>query len=67
MRERHCPSCGVRMERTNVTAGGAGELYVETERDGGILDRLGVDHQVPLSALLCPECGATRLRADLSE
>lgn len=55
------------MERTNVTAEGMGDLYVETERDGGVLDRLGVGQQTPLHAFLCPECGATQLYADLSE
>jgi hypothetical protein len=54
------------MEQTNVTAEGVGDLYIETERDGGILDRLGVECQTPLSAYLCPECGLTRLYADLS-
>jgi len=55
------------MEQTNVTAEGVGDLYIETERDGGILDRLGVGYQAPLSAYLCPECGFTQLYADLSE
>jgi hypothetical protein len=55
------------MEQTNVTAEGVGDLYIETERDGGLLDRLGVGYQAPLSAYLCPECGFTRLYADLSE
>jgi len=67
MSERHCPDCTVQMERTAVTAEGVGDLYVETERDGGILDRLGVGHQTPLNAYLCPDCGLTRLYADLPE
>ena len=67
MSERNCPDCDVQMEKTNVTAEGVGDLYVETERDGGVLDRLGVGHQTPLYAFLCPECGATQLYADLSD
>lgn len=55
------------MEQTNVAAEGVGNLYIETGRDSGILDHLGVEHQTPLSAYLCPECGLTRLYADLSE
>ncbi len=66
MSERSCPDCAVQMEQTNVTAEGVGDLYIETERDGGILDRLGVECQTPLSAYLCPECGLTQLYADLS-
>jgi rubredoxin len=67
MSERSCPDCAVQMEQTNVTAEGVGDLYIETERDSGILDRLGVEYQTSLSAYLCPECGLTRLYADLSE
>lgn len=66
MNERYCPDCDVQMEQPNVTAEGVGDLYIETERDGGILDRLGVGHQTPLHAFLCPECGLTHLYADLS-
>jgi hypothetical protein len=66
MNERQCPECDVRMEKTNVTAEGVGDLYVETERNGGVLDRLGVGHQTPLRAVLCPECGLTRLYAEVS-
>lgn len=67
MSERSCPDCEVQMERTAVTAEGVGDLYVETERDGGVLDHLGVGYQTPLHAFLCPECGLTRLRAELPE
>jgi hypothetical protein len=54
------------MEETTATAEGVGDLYIETERDGGILDRLGVGSHTSLDAYLCPECGLTRLYADLS-
>ena len=64
---RQCPDCDVQMERTNITAEGVGDLYVETERDGGILDRLGVGQQTPVHTFLCPECRLTQLYADLSE
>ena len=67
MSERHCPDCDVQLEKTNVTAEGVGDLYVETKRDGGVLDRLGVGHQTPLHAFLCPECGLTQLYAERSE
>ena len=67
MNERYCPDCDVQMEKTNVTAEGVGDLYVETERDGGVLDRLGVGNQTPLQAFLCPECGLTQLCPELSE
>jgi len=65
MDERQCPDCGVQMEKTAVTAEGVGDLYVETDREGGVLERLGIGYQTPLHAFLCPECGLTKLYADL--
>ncbi|GAA5050093.1 hypothetical protein GCM10025751_23700 [Haladaptatus pallidirubidus] len=65
MSERHCPDCNVQMEKTNVTAEGVGDLYVETDREGGVLDRLGVGYQTPLHAFLCPECGIIKVYANL--
>lgn len=67
MSNRHCPDCDVRMERTNVTAEGVGDLYVETEREGGVLDRLGVGYQTPINAFVCPECGTIKLYAASSQ
>jgi hypothetical protein len=67
MKERHCQNCDVQMEKTNVTAEGVGDLYIDTDREGGIVDRLGVRYQTPLHAFLCPECGVTQLYADLSQ
>ena len=54
------------MEKTNVTAEGVGDLYAETEIDGDVLNRLGVGHQTPLHAFLCPDCGLAQLYAELS-
>jgi len=65
--QRHCSECDVAMENTSTTAEGVGNLYIETERDGDVLDRLGVGYQVPIHAFLCPERGLIRLCADLSE
>jgi hypothetical protein len=53
------------MEQTNVTAEGIGDLYAETEREGGVLKRLGVGEHTSLDGYLCPECGLTRLYANL--
>jgi transcription initiation factor IIE alpha subunit len=65
--QHHCSDCDSAMEKTNITAEGVGELYIETERDGGVLDRLGIGYQTPIHAFVCPECGATQLYADISE
>ena len=65
MDERRCPDCDVQMKKTRVTAEGVGDLYVETDRDGGVLSQLGIGYQNPLHAFLCPECGITTLYADI--
>lgn len=65
MDERQCPDCGVQIAKTAVTAEGIGDLYVETDREGGVLKRLGIGYQTSLHAFLCSECGLTKLYADL--
>jgi len=65
--QRHYPECAVAMENTSTTAEGVGNLYTETERDGGVLERLAVGYQTLTSAFLCPDRGLSRLCADLSE
>ena len=67
MRAGYCPDCNVQIEQTNVTAEGAGGLYVETERNGGMLNRLGLGHRLLLSAPPCPECGVMQRYTDRSE
>lgn len=65
MAHRYCSQCDREMEETTVTAEGIGDLYVKTERETGVLKRLGIDENRPLNAFLCPECGLTQLYADL--
>lgn len=65
--QHYCSDCDVTMKQTEVTAEGIGDLYVTTERDSGVLERLGIGAQTPIRAFLCPECGLTRLYADLSQ
>lgn len=65
MDERQCPDCGVQTKQTTVTADGVGDLYVEPDREGGVLERLGIGRRTPVHAFLCPECGLTTLYADL--
>lgn len=67
MSRRYCPSCDVEMETTAVTTAETGGLYVKTERESGILKRLGIGESTSLDAVLCPECGLTQLYADLEE
>lgn len=67
MDDRSCPRCDVTMEATSVTAEGVGDLYVTTERQNGVLKRLGIGESTALDACLCPECGLTQLYADLTE
>lgn len=67
MDDHTCPQCDVTMEATAVTAEGVGDLYVTTERQDGILKRLGIGESTALDAFLCPECGLTQLYADLAK
>lgn len=67
MADHNCPHCDVTMEKTTVTAEGIGDLYVDTEREKGVLKSLGVGKSTSLDAFLCPECGLTHLYADLAK
>lgn len=60
MSDRRCPDCDVAMEETRATAEGIANLYAKDERDGGVLKRLGISENVPLTAYGCPECGLVR-------
>ena len=64
MSYHHCPDCEVAMEETSVTAEGVGDLYVESEREGGLLKSLGVSDHAPLATYGCPECGLVRFYTD---
>jgi hypothetical protein len=65
MDKRQCPDCGVDMANTTVTAEGVGDLYVETDREDGVLERLGIGYQTPVHAFLCLECGLTKLYPEI--
>ncbi|EMA46113.1 hypothetical protein [Halococcus saccharolyticus] len=67
MNERRCPDCDVSMTETKLTAGGQYDVFVKTDRDGGLLDRIGIDEHTGTAAHLCPECGLVRLYADIEE
>lgn len=62
--KKDCTNCDGSMKKTNVTAEGVGDLYIETERDGGVLDILGVGNHVDLEAFVCTDCGLTDLYAE---
>lgn len=63
--DHDCPDCGVPMEAASVSAAGAAGLYVTTDRDRGVLGRLGIGESVRIDPVLCPECGLIRLYADI--
>ncbi|SDM45708.1 hypothetical protein SAMN04487949_1726 [Halogranum gelatinilyticum] len=68
--QRRCPDCGVTMERTTpvVVGGGSEVLKLRTaERAKGLLGSLGMKETIGVTAHVCPECGLTRLYADLDE
>lgn len=60
-----CPDCGVTMEAMELNASGYGVRFVSDESRGGILGKLGVKQKYGAEAFVCPECGLSRLYADL--
>jgi len=51
-----CPDCEIQMEKARVTAGGY-RINIKSEREKGILSKLGIDKNTPLQAHICPDCG----------
>jgi len=62
-----CPDCSVEMERTRLDAMGYTLRFVSDEEESGILGSLGVKQKFDANAYVCPECGLSRLYADLDE
>jgi hypothetical protein len=53
------------MEAMELNASGYGVRFVSDESRGGILGKLGVKQKYDAEAFVCPECGLSRLYADL--
>lgn len=62
--EKRCTSCDSTMRKTDITTEGVGDLYIETDRDGGVLDMLDVSNHVDIRAFVCTDCGLTQLYAE---
>ena len=68
--DHDCPDCAVAMGRVAFGLRGGLEAaqapFVRTpDRKAGLLGRLGLQEEKPVSAYCCPECGLVRLYADL--
>jgi hypothetical protein len=55
------------MKRTRLDAMGYTLRFVSDEEESGILGSLGVKQKFDANAYVCPECGLSRLYADLDE
>lgn len=65
---RDCPDCGVSMESMELkTREGYGLRFVSDERREGILGKLGARQTYGAETLVCPDCGLSRVYADLDE
>jgi ssDNA-binding Zn-finger/Zn-ribbon topoisomerase 1 len=66
-RPPRCPDCGVEMKEMQFQAGGHYARFVSEESKEGILGSLGGNKTYRAQAVVCPECGLSRLYADLDE
>jgi rubredoxin len=62
-----CPDCSVEMEQMTLSAGGYNLRFVSEESTEGILGSLGVKEKFDADAFVCPECGLSRLYADIDD
>lgn len=62
-----CPDCGVETEPMTLNASQYNLQFISEERTDGILGTLGVKERFDATAFVCPECGLSRLYADLDE
>lgn len=62
-----CPACSVEMEKMNRYVGGHQLQFVSEKNKEGLLGSLGAKQRFGTSTVVCPECGLSRLYADLDE
>lgn len=62
-----CPDCSVEMEQMTLYAGGYNLRFVSEESKEGILGSLGAKEKFDADVFVCPECGLSRLYANLDE
>lgn len=62
-----CPDCRVEMEQMTLNADGYNLRFVSDEHKEGILGSLGAKETFDANAVVCPDCGLSRLYATLDE
>jgi rubredoxin len=63
--EPRCPDCSVAMEAMELRSGGHHTRFRSDENREGILGKLGMTQTYDAEAFVCPECGLSRIYADL--
>lgn len=63
---RNCPDCEVEMEKATVTAGGY-SMNIKSEREEGLLSKIGIDKNIPVQQYICPNCRLVRFYASDSD
>jgi len=62
----HCPDCDIEMEEMTLRSTDGHILqFVSGENRDGILGSLGVKQKFGATTFVCPECGVSRLYAEL--
>jgi hypothetical protein len=64
--KRDCPDCKVEMEQARVTAGGY-SMNIKSERQEGLLSKIGIDKNIPVQAYICPDCRLVKFYASKTE
>lgn len=64
--KRDCPDCEVEMEQARVTAGGY-SMNIKSEREEGLLSKMGIDKNIPVQAHVCPDCRLVKFYASKTE
>jgi len=62
-----CPDCSVETESMKLDASGYGLQFVSDENRKGVLGTLGMKQRYDAEAFVCPECGLSRVYADVDE
>lgn len=63
-----CPDCDVPMESMRLqTSDGYTNRFVSDENRDGLLGKIGVKQSYDAEAFVCPDCGLSRLYADLGD
>jgi len=63
-----CPDCAVTMEAMKLQTGGGYHVqFISDENKEGLLGKIGMNQRYDGQTYVCPECGLSRLYADIED